>query len=807
MRTVTGDETPATAAPAGGERPRSRRWAAALAGPALIAVTVVVAMRGFVFANLLTNQHPDILSFWLPRSCFLGRSLAAGHVPLWNPWEMAGTPFAADPQSGWLYVPSMLLSRMLPCGTGLRAFIVLQPLMAGLGLYWFLRMERLGRPAATAGGLSLALMIAASVVGISLPFSGTLAWTPFVLVGASGFMRATRVSRRLLWMAFATFAWGQVANAHMSHGLVMATGLVTAYIAARSVRDVRAGARTPVRAALAGIGFLAFLPLANVAVFIPRFALITGSSLRAGYAALSGTVAGTAGIDRPLDTNGVWSAWPLALGSTPGAYAGAAILLMIPAAFRARGRRHLLGAFAATGAIGYVLTLNFLVAAGWFRTLVLHLPFGDVYLHNPGRIRYVALIVAPVLGALGIQGFIDRPPSLREALRWVGAGAAVFLILPLVLGAKPERFVVLALGAAALVPVVVALSRRRRWAAVGVVSVLSLELMGGALWSSAYQGGTVYLGLEGADHPNLVPGPLRWPRVSVEDYLTPSPIARYLKSEGGGSRYLAWIPPTAYFEKGYLWTQKERDWPALEMGRGILFEIPDTLGYSPIQVARYFSYIRATNRLPVFYNASVIQKPSIEDLRLLGARYLIVPEGVAPTVPGAAVAREDGYDLYEVDGWQPRVSVVSHWIRAGDPVVALREVLERGFNPAIQAVVEDDPGIPNAPADAPPGGATYREVRPEDVRITAEATVPSLVVVRNAWDEGWTATVDGQPVPVLRADYFLQAVPVPGGVHEVRLTYRDPSLARGIAGSALVWIILAAAATAALTRERRSRRD
>ena len=240
------DESQPGAEPPEATRSRARRAAAALAGPLLIVSCVVIAMRGFVFWNLLTNQHPDILAFWLPRSCFLGRSLAAGHVPLWNPFEMAGTPFAADPQSGWLYLPSMLASWLLPCGTGLRAFIVLQPVVAGLGLYWFLRMERLHRAAATAGGLSLALIIAASIVGISLPFAGTLAWTTLALVGASGFMRAGRLSRRLLWTALAALAWGQVANAHMSHGLVMCTGLVMAYIAARSVRDVRAGTTTSI---------------------------------------------------------------------------------------------------------------------------------------------------------------------------------------------------------------------------------------------------------------------------------------------------------------------------------------------------------------------------------------------------------------------------------------------------------------------------------------------------------------------------------------------------------------------------------
>ena len=116
MKTVQRGVARPPTAPSGAAPSRSRRLAAALAGPALIVASSLVAMRAFAFANLLTNQHPDILSFWLPRSCLMGRSLSAGHVPLWNPYEMAGSPFAADPQSGWLYLPWMLLSWLLPCG-------------------------------------------------------------------------------------------------------------------------------------------------------------------------------------------------------------------------------------------------------------------------------------------------------------------------------------------------------------------------------------------------------------------------------------------------------------------------------------------------------------------------------------------------------------------------------------------------------------------------------------------------------------------------------------------------------------------
>jgi len=189
------------AADAGRLAPRGARRVAVLIGPVLIAGCVLFALRGFAFGSGLTNQHPDLLTFWLPRWTFLGDSVVAGRIPLWNPFEMAGTPFAADPQSGWLYLPWMLLSWLLPCGEGLRAFIVLQPILAGLGLFWFMRMERLHRIAATVGGLSLAMMVAASNLAISLPFAATLAWTPFILVGASGFLSKRRWFTRLGWLA------------------------------------------------------------------------------------------------------------------------------------------------------------------------------------------------------------------------------------------------------------------------------------------------------------------------------------------------------------------------------------------------------------------------------------------------------------------------------------------------------------------------------------------------------------------------------------------------------------------------------
>jgi hypothetical protein len=797
MKTVPGSDTAPATASLEAPPSRARSLAAALAGPALIVVSVVIALRGFAFSNLLTNQQPDILSFWLPRSCLVGRALSSGHVPLWNPFEMLGVPFAADPQSGWLYAPQMLFSWLFGCGGGLRAFIVVQPILAGLGVWWFLRREGLSRLAATAGGLSLAMMISASNVAVSLPFAGTLAWTPFALVGASGYFSATRWPRRLLWVALSAFAWGQVASAHLSHGLVMCTAILIAYVTARAVHERRAGTLSGRRAIAMSLGFLAFLPLANLAILVPRFALIERSSLRGGYGSLGGTLARAAGVadDRPLPTRGIWSAWPLALGSTPGGYAGAAILLSVAMAVRDRARRYLVLAVAVAGMGAYLLTLNMFVSAGWFRALVLRLPYGDVYLHNPGRLRYLALLVVPILGAVGIQSLLDHPPPVRAAWRWLACGAAIFLGLPLVLGAFPKRFLLLGMACVATVPIVIALVRGRRWARVALVGILAADLLASAVTSSAYTGGTVYLGLEGQDHPALVFGPLRWPNVPLDQYLEPGPIARSLQAVGpNDGRYLAWIPPASVFNKGYLFTQRPGDWPALLLGRAVVFGLDDTLGYSPIQLPRYWSYIRATNRLPVFYNASVLRLPSDENVRLLGIRFVIAAEGIGlpPGLIGSLERRDHGYELFQLSGSQPRVSVIPHWTQT-DGVHALAAVLERGFNPAIEAVVEGAPPIPHAPAAAPPGSAAYTEVHPEDVRVTVDATAPSVVVIRNTWDRGWSATVDGRTVPVLRADYLLQGVPVPAGHHEIRLTYDDPTIAAGIALSAVVWLVFGVA--------------
>ena len=73
-----------------------------------------------------------------------------------------------------------------------------------------------------------------------------------------------------------------------------------------------------------------------------------------------------------------------------------------------------------------------------------------------------------------------------------------------------------------------------------------------------------------------------------------------------------------------------------------------------------------------------------------------------------------------------------------------------------------------------PMGSTYK--------VSGERN--GLLVLSEIWyPEGWTATVDGVEVPLVRANYILRALPIEAGDHEVVLSFESPGARRaGLVG-------------------------
>jgi hypothetical protein len=182
---------------------------------------------------------------------------------------------------------------------------------------------------------------------------------------------------------------------------------------------------------------------------------------------------------------------------------------------------------------------------------------------------------------------------------------------------------------------------------------------------------------------------------------------------------------------------------------------------------------------------------------LFGVRWVMVDDFSAlPPYPGPVAAR--GHRLTVVDlsaAIRPRAFVTSRWV----PVSSRQEALAmlaspgRARDPALVMVERAGAdAAPVRPVDAGPARACIvQRQSPEQVELLCDSAADGHAVLLDAHSAGWSATVDGEPGPVLRADGFFRAVPVRAGVHRIRFSYSAPGFPLGawISGLALVLAI------------------
>lgn len=773
-------------------RSARERWPS-LAGPLLIFVAVLIVLHDFVFGGMITSQHHDILTVWLPEHCFLGKSLAKGNVPAWNPHVMGGAPFAADPQSGWAYLPAMLLYTALPCGVAVRWFFVLQPILGGLGTYWFLRSEGVSRSASTTGGAVLALGLSGSFLSASLPMSGSIAWTPLLLAAASRTLRAETWPGRFLWTSLTAVAWGQLASAHMSNGLAVGTVALVVYAVARIGADVRSGRRS-LRASLLTAGLLvAALPLVNLAVFLPRLGYLPRSTLGLGYTRLldlNETLAG--GASKPFVAGqATLPAWPLKLVASPGTYLGAVPLAVALAGFWSRRHRRLAITFGVFGLLCYLAALK-PVARG-LSPLIRSLPMADFYLHRPWRFIVGVLVAMAVLAALGLEAW-KQPRRPWERVAMMAPGVVVWGVLPLLVGIPPSRLAVAALGAAVGGTALIA-GLFRPAVLLLVPLIVSVEITASDLLGQRAAGSPLASrGGYGLGRLPFGTTPLLAPTVRADEYLEAGPIVQMLRTEEAG-RYLT--------RGGYVYTLRTEQWGALAGQRATLFGVEDAQGYNPLQPLRYWTYVRTVNTAPVKYNFAVLVDPRPATLDLLQVRWMVAPAGAAEVLGSRPIVGDRGWFLYERPEAVPRASAITRWSVADSPAEALEAVTSFGFDPSSALVVESDPGLTQAEGSHVTT-ASYEAVGTKEAEVTVDTSAPAIVLIRNVYDPNWRATVDGRDVEVFPANYFLLGVPVPPGRHSVVLEYDDPSVGYGAAGSLLALLLLLGAAATSGSRRRRT---
>ena len=691
-------------------------WAAVrgdLAAIGLIAAAVLASMRDTVMFGKVANA--DALALWLPVWTYLGRALRAGHIPLWQSNLMGGAPFASDAQSGWGYIEPSVLFVLLSPDHAIRTMLVLQPLTAGIGLYFLLRVERLPRWAACCGGLALSMTMTGSTLVDALPFSASLAWTVLTLLACSRLLAARTWARRLVWMVPTAIAWGQIAAAHAGLGLLMGSVSIIAYVVTKLIIDVHKGRLAPGQASAIAATLAVSAAAVNLAYFAPRLAYVDETSLGMGYGPLRALGRMLAGFD-PLPYQpgfGAGWGWPLKLSAPPGAYLGGAMLIAVFLAFSSRYRR-LAWTFAAVTAFVYVTSLTAFISV--LPHAVDDLLPVDLYLHAPWWLGYEIVLSLSVLGAIGLTAWPRVDLRTRRAAGVAAVG--VWIVLPVAMGVSWPALAVatlgIAIGLAAL-----ELARRRSELTWVVPCVLAVELvLAGTSLAPAYQRPIAV----GPVPPRLTPpargttdvDPVILDRSIFQSYLAKPGTGRVVVISNNGSaragKPYGLIGPGT--EPAWL-----LDWPLLSGAQS-------AGGYEAVELRRYWVILRALGGAPANYEHATFTRVPHTLANLLRVQWVLRPSRGQPQTREHVVRFGPTFSLFRRPVPEA-ASLFGSWRSVRKSTAALAYVWRTGFKPNKQVVIEGPPGSGNPGKRRGVGTAVYKSTSPETATVAVQFSPPA----------------------------------------------------------------------------------
>ena len=399
--------------------------------PCLLLAPVVFGGDVFLPADLLRDIAPwraapnaqvpwnplmwDGMAEFYPWRMFAAETLRSGFLPLWNPHQFCGTPFAANAQSAVLY-PLNLVFCVLPVARAFGVSVLLHLFLTGGFLYAFLRSPALGlgRGAALLGAVAWQ-MCHWQVVWLELPtFLCVSCWLPLALLLVD--RAAERPTARRA--AALGLCLGVMLLAGHLQIAFYCLALTTAYAVFRIVPRLKthwkplAGAALLAAALLLGLAAPQLLPSVELSRMSHRAGGAVTLAAYAGYVRLAVPPIHLATLFAPgfygSPTRGTY--WGVGTNGGPGAYmenalyGGVLPLLLAIFALITTWRTQPAARFFAGAALAALLLalgtpLNgilFFGLPGWAQT------------GSPGRILVLWSFCLPVLAAVGLDSLLKR---------------------------------------------------------------------------------------------------------------------------------------------------------------------------------------------------------------------------------------------------------------------------------------------------------------------------------------------------------------------------------------------------------------
>lgn len=683
-------------------------------------------------------------------------ALRSGQLPFWDPWKLGGALGGMMWVSlGQILYPLSMLFWLEPQGSMLVWFAILRLFVGGLGMWALLRRLAVSNPGAILAGVAYMLNIA-FIAWLSSPIPSVMVWLPWAVLAIESLIVSPGLAS---WAGLALvggfqFLAGYIAESFVFVAVAGSYALIRLLQSARELQPLmlvkRLGLLLTAGFATAFVGALGL---------IPSLSSLSNSGMAARGAGLDylPLLNAVSYLDPNFFGNPVHNTWWSGsnyceviqyLGLLPLFFA------LYAAIFAWRKGRTLL------------FLLPLLVIGGYL--------FGAPVLHDLGRLpgfyqtattRWTSAIAFMIAGLAGLGWDLAVAHPRKTLGRWgafMGVAAAA-----------------VALALHAVWPQLAARGLRH-------YAVTNLELMAGVFllatpffWRLAKRGrltpglsawaiaiAVLDLGVAGADFNPTTPAKSFYPstpglvrlqkdatlgRILPYDGLFPGDMAGLygLRSLGGYDLK----GDVAY--RRFLYEAGDRSFPPEKTLTPNAYLLP-TLGAgyaSPNEL-----WLNVDPRSPL--------------LDLMAVRhFLLSPNG--PAAPSLAVSYA-GSDLRIVDNpharpwawWTPLARVVTD-----DEAYALMRQAPRG-GPKEALLAQAPVGV--SLSNPGQGAVLESEQKVDAFSARFDASSPGFVMISQRHHPGWQAFVDGRPVPLLRADAILSAVPVPAGRHELRLEFRDP---------------------------------
>ncbi len=774
-----------------------------LLGPALVGLKVALPLDLLAAPNCYLPDRPeykqavsyefqmltDLILDFPPQRQFATQEIRAGRLPIWQPANFAGAPFATWSK----YSPFEILHYLAPGPVSVAWGQLLQMLVFATGMWQFLRKS-----------LNLSYWPAA-IISWCAPLSGFLVlWQGFPVVGPVCWLpwsllvvhRAVKHPGGWSGLAVAGVTLLVILSGQSPiAGLVLlTTGLYVVWLLSVALFQERCWRHTAMATAAVTVGWLAGFSLA--APYLAPLLEYTATGARIqeraagieerppeGLASLQALILPDVyGNDRRGSVRIVDS---FKLESPSTGYAGLlALFWLAPLAWSHPQYRREAIFFTIMAIVGLgwaanlpglvqilrIWPLNMLACNRWvFATSSAILILSAIGLDQLlcGSLKYRRWFVVPILVTTGFGLYclycstvaLPEPlySELETALRLAPQRRKTVADLEI---AKPGFMRcygiggILSLGALGAWIVTVAGDPRRKVWRFAAVGLLPVELFWFAV-NERRQGDRA----------------LYFPRVAALDQLAALPAGRIW-----GIRCL---PPSL---NQFAGLEDIRGYDSVDPANFIrLFELACEPHYEPGPHARTMWVVPLTR----------IER----DLRLhpvadmLNVRYLVLRK--PPPDGTTVVVHQDDYWVVENPHVLPR-AFVPHTARVRQTDDdALAAMSSYDFDPRGVAFVASDPGVP----DSMEGTADIHYETPTRARLDVDMKTDGLVVVSDMWDVGWKAELDGVPSTIHRTNVALRGIRVPAGAHIVQMIYDPQSLRLGfqIAGSAalvlLVWAI------------------